>query len=76
MERVALDAETFADVIPPAWEALESRAEVKSGGTAEDFLARLRHKSEYAATAGTASRLAARGRIRVPPACICNSTAP
>jgi ubiquinone/menaquinone biosynthesis C-methylase UbiE len=50
MERVALDAETFADVIPPAWEALESRAEVKSGGTAEDFLARLRHKSEYAAT--------------------------
>ncbi|HEY7021275.1 MAG TPA: class I SAM-dependent methyltransferase [Ktedonobacterales bacterium] len=50
MERLALDAETFADVIPPAWEALESRAEVKSGGTAEDFLARLRHKSEYAAT--------------------------
>jgi tRNA (cmo5U34)-methyltransferase len=50
MERVALDAETFADIIPPAWEALESRAEVKSGGTAEDFLARLRHKSEYAAT--------------------------
>ncbi|HEX3270178.1 MAG TPA: class I SAM-dependent methyltransferase [Ktedonobacterales bacterium] len=49
MERVALDAEAFADVIPPAWEALESRAEVKSGGTAEDFLARLRHKSEYAA---------------------------
>ena len=36
--------------LPPAWEALESRAEVKSGGTAEDFLARLRHKSEYAAT--------------------------
>jgi len=50
MERVALDAETFAEIIPPAWEALESRAEVKSGGTAEDFLARLRHKSEYAAT--------------------------
>ena len=50
MERVALDAETFADVIPPAWEALESRAEVKSGGTAEDFLARLSHKNEYAAT--------------------------
>jgi len=50
MERVALDAETFAKVIPPAWEAVESRAEVKSGGTAEDFLARLRHKSEYAAT--------------------------
>jgi ubiquinone/menaquinone biosynthesis C-methylase UbiE len=50
IERLALDAETFADVIPPAWEALESRAEVKSGGTAEDFLARLRHKSEYAAT--------------------------
>jgi hypothetical protein len=50
MERVALNAETFAAVIPPAWEALESRAEVKSGGTAEDFLARLRHKSEYAAT--------------------------
>ena len=49
MERVALDAETFADVIPPAWEALESRAEVNSGGTAEDFLARLSHKSEYAA---------------------------
>ena len=50
MERVALDAETFADIIAPTWEALESRAEVKSGGTAEDFLARLRHKSEYAAT--------------------------
>jgi ubiquinone/menaquinone biosynthesis C-methylase UbiE len=50
MERVALDAETFADVIPPAWDALESRAEVKSGGTAEDFLARLSHKNEYAAT--------------------------
>jgi ubiquinone/menaquinone biosynthesis C-methylase UbiE len=50
MERVALDAERFADVIPPAWEALEGRAEVKSGGTAEDFLARLRSKSEYAAT--------------------------
>jgi SAM-dependent methyltransferase len=50
MERVALDAETFADIIPPAWEALESRTEVKSGGTAEDFLARLRHKGEYAAT--------------------------
>jgi SAM-dependent methyltransferase len=50
MERVALDAEAFADVIPAAWEALEGRAEVKSGGTAEDFLARLRHKSEYAAT--------------------------
>jgi tRNA (cmo5U34)-methyltransferase len=50
MERVALDAETFAEVIPSAWEALESRAEVRSGGTAEDFLARLRHKSEYAAT--------------------------
>jgi SAM-dependent methyltransferase len=50
MERVALDAQTFADVIPPAWEALESHAEVKSGGTAEDFLARLSHKSEYAAT--------------------------
>jgi len=50
MERVALDAETFAEVIAPAWEALESRAEVKSGGTAEDFLARLSYKSEYAAT--------------------------
>jgi ubiquinone/menaquinone biosynthesis C-methylase UbiE len=50
MERVALDTETFAEVIPPAWEALDRRAEVKSGGTAEDFLARLRHKSEYAAT--------------------------
>ena len=50
MERVALDAETFAEVIAPAWEALESRAEVRSGGTAEDFLARLRHKSEYAAS--------------------------
>jgi tRNA (cmo5U34)-methyltransferase len=50
MERVALYAEAFADVIAPAWEALERRAEVKSGGTAEDFLARLRHKSEYAAT--------------------------
>jgi tRNA (cmo5U34)-methyltransferase len=50
MERVALDAETFADVIPPAWEALERRAEVKSVGTAEDFLARLGHKSEYAAS--------------------------
>ena len=50
MERVALDAETFAEVIAPAWEALESRAEVKGGGTAEDFLARLSHKSEYAAT--------------------------
>lgn len=50
MERVALDAETFADVISPAWEALESRAEVKSGGTAEDFLARLSHKNEHAAT--------------------------
>jgi tRNA (cmo5U34)-methyltransferase len=50
MERVALDAKTFADVIPPAWEALESRAKVKSGGTAEDFLARLSHKNEYAAT--------------------------
>jgi SAM-dependent methyltransferase len=50
MERIALDAKTFADVIPPAWEALESRVEVKSGGTAEDFLARLSHKSEYAAS--------------------------
>jgi SAM-dependent methyltransferase len=50
MERVALDAETFANVIPPAWEALERDAEFKSGGTAEDFLARLSHKSEYAAT--------------------------
>jgi SAM-dependent methyltransferase len=50
MERVALDAEAFAEIIPPAWEALESHAEVKSGGTAEDFLARLSHKSEYAAT--------------------------
>jgi SAM-dependent methyltransferase len=50
MERVALDAETFAEAIAPAWEALERRAEVKSGGTAEDFLARLSHKSEYAAT--------------------------
>jgi tRNA (cmo5U34)-methyltransferase len=50
VERVALDAHTFADVIPPAWEALERRAEVKSGGTAEDFLARLGYKSEYAAT--------------------------
>jgi SAM-dependent methyltransferase len=50
IERVALDADTFAGVIIPTWEALESRAEVKSVGTAEDFLARLRHKSEYAAT--------------------------
>jgi tRNA (cmo5U34)-methyltransferase len=50
MERVALDAETFAEVIAPAWEALERRAEVKSGGTAEDFLARLSHKSEYSTT--------------------------
>jgi SAM-dependent methyltransferase len=50
VERVALDAVSLASVIPPAWEALESRAEVKSGGTAEDFLMRLRHKSEYAAT--------------------------
>lgn len=50
IERVALDVETFASVIAPAWEALESRAEAKSGGTAEDFLARLRHKSEYAAS--------------------------
>jgi len=50
MERVALDSDTFAEVIAPAWEALESRTEVKSGGTAEDFLARLSHKSEYAAT--------------------------
>jgi tRNA (cmo5U34)-methyltransferase len=49
MERVALDADSFASVIPPAWEALESRAEVKGGGTSGDFLARLRHKSEYAA---------------------------
>lgn len=50
MERVALDAETFASVIAPAWESLEKRAEAKSGGTAEDYLARLSHKSEYAAT--------------------------
>jgi SAM-dependent methyltransferase len=50
IERVALDAETFATVIAPAWDSLERRAEVKSGGTAEDFLARLRYKSEYAAT--------------------------
>jgi SAM-dependent methyltransferase len=50
MERVALDADTFAGVIIPAWEALEDRAEIKSGGTAEDFLARLSHKNEYAAT--------------------------
>ncbi len=50
MERIALDADAFASVIPPAWEALESRAEVTSGGTAEDFLARLRSKNEYAAS--------------------------
>jgi SAM-dependent methyltransferase len=50
VERLALDADTFAGVVIPAWEALENRAEVKSGGTAEDFLARLRHKNEYAAS--------------------------
>jgi ubiquinone/menaquinone biosynthesis C-methylase UbiE len=50
IERVALDAETFASVIAPTWESLEKRAEIKSGETAEDYLARLSHKSEYAAT--------------------------
>jgi ubiquinone/menaquinone biosynthesis C-methylase UbiE len=50
MERLALDAEPLASVIAPAWEALENRTETKSGGSGEDFLARLSHKSEYAAT--------------------------
>jgi tRNA (cmo5U34)-methyltransferase len=50
MERIAQDAEAFASVIPPAWDTLESRAEVASGGTAVDFLARLRSKNEYAAS--------------------------
>jgi ubiquinone/menaquinone biosynthesis C-methylase UbiE len=50
MERIALDADAFDSVIPPAWETMESRAESTSGGTAEDFLARLRSKNEYAAS--------------------------
>jgi tRNA (cmo5U34)-methyltransferase len=50
MERIALDADTFAAVIAPTWEAMESRSETKSGGTAEEFLARLSYKREYAAT--------------------------
>jgi hypothetical protein len=50
MERIAVDADTPVEVIAPAWEALERRAAVTSGGTAEDFLARLRHKGEYCAT--------------------------
>jgi tRNA (cmo5U34)-methyltransferase len=50
MERVALDADMFAPLIASTWDVLESRAETKSGGSADEFLARLSHKSEYAAT--------------------------
>jgi SAM-dependent methyltransferase len=50
VEPIALDAETFASVIAPAWESLKNRVETQSGGPDEDFLAQLRHKNEYAAT--------------------------
>jgi len=50
MDRIALDADHFADLYRVAWNHLEKGSAVKSGQSGDEFLKQLEHKEDHPAT--------------------------